>query len=221
MTPGNRLVPILLALSVVMFAGAPYVIDTAPYESSMGLVQRIFYFHVPIAILLLLTGVVCGVASAAYLRNRSERADALALASAELTVLFGTIVLVMGPLWARKAWGVWWDWEPRLTLTLVMWMVFSAYLLLRRFGGPGSEVLAAAVGLFGAVLSPFVYWSVQMWRTLHPKASVVPSLPATMMGPFLWCMVAFVVLTVALIVIRMRLQIVRGALERAYVLLED
>jgi heme exporter protein C len=221
MTPHNRLVPILIALSVVMFGGAPYVIDTAPYESSMGLVQRIFYFHVPVAILLLLTGVLCGIASAVYLKSRSERADALALASAEITVLFGSIVLVMGPLWARKAWGVWWDWEPRLTLTLVMWMVFSAYLLLRRFGGAGSEVLAAAVGLFGAVLSPFVYWSVEMWRTLHPKTSVMPTLPPTMMAPFLWCMVAFVVLTVALIVIRMRLQIVRGALERAYVMLED
>jgi heme exporter protein C len=221
MTPHSRLVPILIALCVVMFGGAPYVIDTAPYESSMGLVQRIFYFHVPVAILLLLTGVLCGIASAVYLKSRSERADALALASAEITVLFGSIVLVMGPLWARKAWGVWWDWEPRLTLTLVMWMVFSAYLLLRRFGGAGSEVLAAAVGLFGAVLSPFVYWSVEMWRTLHPKTSVMPTLPPTMMGPFLWCMVAFVVLTIALIVIRMRLQIVRGALERAYLMLED
>src|SRR5688500_12287587 len=211
MTPHSRLVPILIALCVVMFGGAPYVIDTAPSESSMGLVQRIFYFHVPVAILLLLTGVLCGIASAVYLKNRSERADALALASAEITVLFGSIVLVVGPLWARKAWGVWWDWDPRLTLTLVMWMVFSAYLLLRRFGGAGSEVLAAAVGLFGAVLSPFVYWSVEMWRTLHPKTSVMPTLPPTMMGPFLWCMVAFVVLTIALIVTRMRLQTVRGA----------
>ena len=200
---------------------APYVIDAAPYESSMGLVLRIFYFHVPVAILLLVTGVLCGVASAVYLAKRTLRSDALAVSLAEITFVFGSIVLVMGPLWARKAWGVWWDWEPRLTLTLVMWMIFGAYLLLRRFGGPGSEVLAAAVGVFGSVLVPFVYWSVNMWRTLHPKTSVVPSLPAPMMGPFLWCMAAFVVFTIALVIVRMRLELCRAALERAYVLLED
>jgi heme exporter protein C len=221
MTLGNRLVPPSIGLSIVMFAAAPYVIDTAPYESSMGLVQRIFYFHVPVAVLMLLTGILCGVASALYLAKRAARSDALALALAEITFLYGSIVLIVGPLWARKAWGVWWDWEPRLTLTLVMWMVFGSYLLLRRFGGPGSEVLAAAVGVFGAVLTPFVYWSVNMWRTLHPKTSVVPTLPAPMMGPFLWCMVAFVVFTTALVILRMRLELNRMALERAYVLLED
>jgi heme exporter protein C len=221
MTLGSRLIPILLGISIVMFGAAPFVIDTAPYESSMGLIQRIFYFHVPVAILLLVTGVLCGVASAVYLAKRTLRSDALAVSLAEITFVFGSIVLVMGPLWARKAWGDWWDWEPRLTLTLVMWMIFGAYLLLRRFGGPGSEVLAAAVGVFGSVLVPFVYWSVNMWRTLHPKTSVVPSLPAPMMGPFLWCMAAFVVFTIALVIIRMRLELCRAALERAYVLLED
>ena len=221
MTLGNRLVPVLLGLSIVLFGAAPFVIDTAPYESSMGLVQRIFYFHVPVAVLLLVTGVLCGVASAVYLAKRTPRSDALALSLAEITFVFGSIVLIMGPLWARKAWGVWWDWEPRLTLTLVMWMIFGAYLLLRRFGGPGSEVLAAAVGVFGSVLVPFVYWSVNMWRTLHPKTSVVPTLPAPMMGPFLWCMAAFSVFTVALVIIRMRLELSRAALERAYLLLED
>jgi heme exporter protein C len=221
MTSGTRLVPGLLIISIVMFGAAPYVIDTAPYESSMGLIQRIFYFHVPVAILLLATGILCGVASAVYLARRNPRADAIALALAEITFLYGAIVLVMGPLWARKAWGVWWDWEPRLTMTLVMWMIFGAYLMLRRFGGTGSEVLAAAVGLFGSVLVPFVYWSVNMWRTLHPKTSVVPTLPAPMMGPFIWSAIAFVVLTVALVIIRTRLELGRMALERAYLLVEE
>jgi heme exporter protein C len=187
----------------------------------LGLVLRIFYFHGPVAILRLVRGVLCGGARGFYRATRTPRSDALALSLAEITFVFGSIVLVMGPLWARKAWGVWWDWEPRLTLTLVMWMIFGAYLLLRRFGGPGSEVLAAAVGVFGSVLVPFVYWSVNMWRTLHPKTSVVPTLPAPMMGPFLWCMVAFTVFTVALVIVRMRLELSRAALERAYVLLED
>jgi heme exporter protein C len=221
MIHGTRLVPILLVVSVVMFGAAPYVIDTAPYESSMGLIQRIFYFHVPVAILLLITGMLCGTASAVYLARRRPAADALALALGEMTFVYGSLVLVMGPLWARKAWGVWWDWDPRLTMTLVMWMIFGAYLLLRRFGGPGSEVLSAAVGLFGAVLSPFVYWSVEMWRTLHPKTSVVPTLPAPMMMPFVWCSVAFVVLTVALVLIRARIELGRVAVEHAYLMLEE
>ena len=84
-------------------------------------------------------------------------------------------MLVTGPLWARKAWGVWWVWEPRLTMTLVMWMVFVAYLLLRRFGGPGSEMLAAAVGIFGMALVPFVYWSVNCGGRCIRTTTVVPT----------------------------------------------
>ena len=98
---------------------------------------------------------ICGIASAVFLWRRTPSADHVALAAAELAVVFGLIVLLTGPLWARKAWGVWWQWDARLTMTLVMWMVFVAYLLLRRFGGPGSEILAAAVGVFGTALVPF------------------------------------------------------------------
>ncbi len=131
------------------------------------------------------------------------------------------MTLLTGPLWARKAWGVWWEWDARLMSTLVMWMVFNAYLLLRRFGGPGSEVLASAVGLFGMVLVPFVYWSVDFWRTMHPKTSVLPTLPATMAGPMLWCVTAFFVFYPALLIVRMRLESARTALEEAYLALED
>lgn len=221
MTAGNRYVPALLVAAAAMFAAAPYVIDTAPYESTMGLVQRIFYFHVPNAILMMVVSTVSGVASLLYLLRRRPTSDFVALASAELAVALGAIVLITGPLWARKSWGVWWEWDPRLTSTLIMWMVFSAYLLLRRFGGAGSEVLAAAVALFGAVLSPFVYWSVNMWRTLHPKTSVLPTLPAPMAGPLLWCFGAFILLYVAVLLLRVRLESTRAAIERAWMLLED
>jgi heme exporter protein C len=212
---------LLLAIAAVMFAAAPFVIDMAPYESSMGLIQRIFYFHVPAGLVMMGSAFVCGIASAIYLARRRPTADRVALAAAELTVVLGLIVLATGPLWARKAWGIWWDWEPRLTSTLVMWMVFSAYLLLRRFGGAGSEVLAAALGLFGTALVPFVYWSVNMWRTLHPKTSVLPTLPAPMLWPFLWCFVAFIVLSVALLLVRVRLEGSRAALDAAYLALEE
>jgi heme exporter protein C len=145
----------------------------------------------------------------------------VALAAAELTVLLGAITLITGPLWARKAWGIWWDWEPRLTLTLVMWMVFASYLLLRRFGGPGSDLMGAAVGLFGAVLVPFVYWSVNALRTLHPTTNVVATLPPEMSGPFRWCLVAFLLLFTALTIVRARLEANHAMLEEAYAALDD
>ena len=88
--------------------------------------------------------------------------------------------LMTGPLWGRKAWGVWWQWDARLTSALVMWLVFVAYLLLRKYGGPGSEKLSAVLALFGMANVPFVYWSVNVWRTVHPKTSVVMTLQPAM-----------------------------------------
>ena len=108
-----------------------------------------------------------------------------------------------------------------LMSTLVMWMIFVAYLLLRRFAGTGSETLAAAVGLFGMVLAPFVYWSVNIWRTLHPTTNVVPSLPREMMGPFVWSIVAFLLLYTALLLVRVRIETGRATIEDAYAVLED
>jgi len=205
----------------VMFAAAPFVINTAPYESTMGLVQRIFYFHFPAAMSLFAAAFTCGIASLIYLRTRSARADQIAVAGAELAVVFGIIVLTTGPLWARKTWGIWWDWDAKLTSTLVMWLIFSSYLLLRRFGGPGSEMLSAAVGFFGMMLVPFVYVSVNFWRTLHPKTSVVPNLPAPMLVPALWCLTAFLLLFISLLLLRARLEASRSDLDRVALALED
>jgi len=114
-------------------------------------------------------------------------------------------VLVTGPLWGRKAWGVWWQWDARLTSSLLLWMMFVAYLLVRRYGGPGSEKLSAAVALFGMANVPFVYVSVNFWRTLHPKTSVVSTLQPGMRGPFWFCVGAFVLLFVVLLISRVRL----------------
>jgi heme exporter protein C len=136
-------------------------------------------------------------------------------------VIIGLIVLVTGPLWARKAWGVWWQWDARLTSTLVMWMIFNAYLLLRRYGGPGSEKLAAAVALFGMANVPFVYWSVNVWRTLHPKTSVIPSLQPGMRGPFWFCVVAFLLVTSVILMLRTELEKRRQQLDELYLMAEE
>src|ERR1700687_5975756 len=127
------------AITGVMFAASPFIIAHAPYEATMGLVQKIFYYHLPSAWIFLLSAIVCGVASARFLFGGSPRQDRLAHAAAELTVLFGAIVLVTGPLWARKAWGVWWQWDVRLTSSLLMELIFVAYLLVRQYGGARCE----------------------------------------------------------------------------------
>ena len=216
-----KLVPALVIVCIAMFGYAPFLILAAPYESTMGLVQKIFYFHVPSAVAMFLAAFVCGISSAIFLFQKRPGADRVAVAAAELAVLFGLIVLMSGPLWARKAWGVWWQWDARLTSTLVMWLVFQAYLLLRRFGGPGSEKLSAAVAIFGAALVPFVYWSVNMWRTLHPTTNVVPTLVPEMRWPFLWCTVAFVLLFVLMLMVRTALEERRARLDALYLALED
>jgi heme exporter protein C len=218
---GDRLIPALLVVAGLMLAASPYVIDTAPYEATMGLVQRIFYYHLPMAMNMMLAAVVCGIASAVFLFRRSERADHIAVAAAEMAVVFGILTMITGPLWARKSWGVWWVWDARITSTFIMWLVFASYLLLRRFGGAGSEVLASAVGFFGMMLVPFIYYSVELWRTLHPSTSVVPSLPTSMGIPLYYCWAAFTLLLVALMSARVRLERSRVLLERAYRAVED
>jgi heme exporter protein C len=221
MRVANRLVPLLLVAAALMYIRAPFMIQAAPLESVMGVVQKIFYFHVPSAMMTFLAAMVCGIGSAIYLWNRNKFADHVAVSAAELAVVFGLIVLVTGPLWARKAWGVWWQWDVRLTMTLVMWMIFVAYLLLRRFGGAGSEILAAAVGIFGTALVPFVYISVNYWRTIHPTTNVVKTLLPEMAGPFWWSVVSFLLLFAALLIVRIRLESSRVVLEEAYAALED
>jgi heme exporter protein C len=217
----TRLYRPLTVLTLLLFAGAPILIAEAPYEATMGLVQKIFYFHVPSWMAMFLGATVCGVAGAVYLFTGRAAADRLAVAGAEAAVLFGTLGLITGPLWGRKSWGVWWQWDARLTSALVLWLIYAAYLLLRRYGGPGSEKLSAAVAVFGTVNVPFVYWSVNVWRTLHPQTTVVLTLQPGMRGPFWWCAAAFVLLTVLLIAARVRLERARGELDRLYLALED
>jgi heme exporter protein C len=162
-----------------------------------------------------------GIGSGGYLFTKKPSWDRWAVAGAELAVIIGLLVLVTGPLWARKAWGKWWVWDPRITSTFVMWMIFNAYLLLRRYGGAGSERLAAAVALFGMANVPFVYWSVNVWRTMHPKTSVIPSLQPGMRGAFWFCVVAFLLLSTVILVLRSELEKRRQELDALYLAAED
>jgi heme exporter protein C len=217
----NRLYPFLIALTLCMFAYAPVLIMQAPYESTMGLVQKIFYFHFPSWLVMFSAAFVCGIAGALFLFTGRPAADRATVAAAELAVVFGVIGLLTGPLWGRKAWGVWWQWDARLTSALVLWLIFVAYLLLRRYGGPGSEKLSAAVALFGMANVPFVYWSVNVWRTVHPKTTVVSTLVPGMAAALWWSAAAFFLLFILLLIARMRLESRRTELEGLFLALED
>jgi heme exporter protein C len=169
---GNSTVwSLVLFATLAVFSAALYTIFVvAPVEQQMGIVQKIFYFHVPSAYAMYIGFFVSAVGSAVYLLKRDPRWDAVAVAGAEVGTLFCLIVLLTGPLWARKAWGVWWTWDPRLTTTLLSGMIFAAYLVLRSMGDAGEveKRFAAGLALLGLVNLPLIHYSVQRWRGVHP-----------------------------------------------------
>ena len=217
----RRLFPALTALSLLIFVTAPILIVRAPYESTMGLVQKIFYVHLPAWGAMGLAILIMGIASAIYLFRRTPAADRLAAGAAELAVIFGLMGLITGPLWAVKAWGVWWQWDARLTMAVILELILVAYLLLRQYGGPGSDRLAAGLGIFAMANVPFLYVSTEIWRTVHPRTSVVPTLPADFGVPLWWTFVGFIALCLALLLARTRLEEQRATLDRLYLALEE
>ena len=208
-----------LAIAAIGLAYAPQLILAAPREVSMGTVQKIFYFHVQVAWLTFLAAFLCAGGSIAYLFK--GKGDALAVASAEMTVLFGLCALITGPLWARKAWGVWWQWDARLTSSLLLFLILNGYLLARRYGGPAGKKLAAALSLFAAVDVPLVYKSVDIWRTVHPQTTVVPSLDPAM-RPAFWASFALITLVWGiLLTLRLRLEDARANVEELQLMVDD
>ena len=211
----------LAALTGLMFAGAPFMVARAPYESTMGLVQKIFYFHVPSWFAMFTAIGVCGVASLIHLFKTSPRADRIAVAAAEIAVLFGLMGLVTGPLWGRKAWGVWWQWDAKLTIALLLEMTFISGILVRKYGGPGSDKLAAAVGIFGLAVVPFVYESVNIWRTIHPQTRWCRRCRRRWAGRSGSAWPPFMLLLVVLLMLRVNLGKRQAALDELYLAYED
>jgi heme exporter protein C len=162
---------ILAIVTALLLSFALYeALIGAPTERTMGDVQRIFYYHVPSAWTAFLFFLINFVASIVYLIRRDAKSDILALVTAEVGVVFCTVVLVTGPIWARPVWGIWWTWDLRLTLTLVLWLIYVSYLVLRRFSTSSQTALLAAVlAIFGALDVPLVYFSIWFFRTQHPS----------------------------------------------------
>ena len=203
------------AISVLALAGAGAMIFVyAPTDALQGDVQRIFYFHVAAAIAAYAAFAVVLGGGLLYLWRESLIADRAARAAAEVGLLMTTVCLVMGMLWAKPIWGAFWTWDARLTSTLVLWMIYAGYLLVRRVAAPGRQAarLAAVVGIVGFVDVPIVHFSVTWWRTQHPGPIVVnDALPPEMLATFLFTLMCTLAFAAVLIGIRYRIETVLDA----------
>ncbi len=202
-----------------MMASLYMVFLVAPTEATMGDVQRIFYFHVPSAWVAFLAFFLVFLFSIVYLFRSQKRWDALAASSAEIGVLFCTLVLVTGPIWAKPVWGLWWTWDARLTLTLVLWLIYVAYLMLRHYmvDPERRATFAAVLGVVGFIDVPLVYFSIRWWRTQHPQPVMAggegSGLEPPMLATLFVCLATFTLLFVTLVRIRVRLLGLRDEID--------
>src|SRR5215471_4842774 len=211
----------LVLVAAALFAATIHIVFfRAPIEKTMGIVQKIFYFHVPSAYSMYIGATACFVGSVGYLLRPTDARDALARAGAEMAVVFGAIVLTTGPLWAAKAWGYYWTWDPRLTTSLLSVLIYVAYLVLRAFSGdgPGERRFAAALGVLGAANLPIIHYSVQKWSGQHP--TVITSKGGGLQHPDMklaltlsFC--AFTVFAIALLWARVKMELAKNRLAQA------
>ena len=212
----------LAAITGVMMLVDLYLIFmVAPTDAVLGHVQRVFYFHVPIAIMSFLAFFVVFAGSLMYLIKRTPKWDAIAHASAEVGVVFVTLALITGIIWARPIWNTWWTWEPRLTTTMILWLIYVAYLMVRSYSPTRSKgaVYAAVVGIVGFVDVPIVYYSVVWWRSIHPSPVVGPfaqadALDGTMALILLYSFITFLFFFAYMVMERMELRSTEEALGR-------
>jgi heme exporter protein C len=198
---------------LLMIWGYYQAIYVAPNDAAQGEIFRIIYYHVPSAAVAFVFFAISLAGSIGFLAyrqgapDRAQVADAWALAGAEVGVVFCTVVLITGPIWGRRAWGIWWTWDARLTTTLVLWLIYVSYLLLRRFAaGPQMQTLAAVLGIFGALDVPIVYMSNRWWRTQHPApvfgGGQGSGMDPSMLPAFFWNMGAWFAWGMFILIVR-------------------
>ncbi len=201
---------ILLGLGLILFILTLYLVFIyVPTEQTMGVVQRVFYLMVPVGWLAMLSFLVVFIASILYLRKRESRWDVIASSSAEIGIVFTTLALLTGSIWAKPIWGVWWTWEPRLTATLVLWLIYFAYFAVRSFATDASRgaTFAAVVSIVGFVDIPIVALATTMWRGIHPpplifQGGLAPAMLLTLMVSIFAFTVFYVVLLIQRIALK-------------------
>jgi heme exporter protein C len=210
-------VPTVLGLFLLLAVASYGALIWAPEEATMGLVQRIFYFHMASGWTFFVAFFLVFVGSVAFLRTRNAKWDWLSVASAEVGLAFVTVVLVTGPIWAKPIWGIWWTWDARLTSTFLLWVLFVSYLVLRTLVDDPERrgIVAAVFGIFACLDVPLVYFSIWWFRTQHPQPVIGGggSLDPRMWRVVMLCWAATLVVMTLLIRLRYRLEALRAELE--------
>ena len=200
----------LLGLTVIaVLVSLAMIFIVVPTEATMGIIQRIFYYHVPVAWVAFVAFFVVFVSSVMYLWKRHRKWDVIATASAELGVIFTSLVLITGSIWAKPIWGVWWTWDARLTTSLVLWLIYVAYLMVRSFIAEEERAarFAAVVGIIGFVDVPIVALAIQLWGTQHPDAVIFEGgLAPVMLATLLISLLAITSLYILLLIQRISLR---------------
>ncbi len=196
----------------------------APTERTMGDIQRIFYFHVPSAWIAFLAFFVTCFGSVMFLAGRDMKWDRLAASSAEIGLLFTTLALITGTIWARPVWGVWWTWDARLTSTLVLWLIYVSYLMLRSYIDHDIKrgYLSAVVGIIGFLDVPIVFFSIRWWRTQHPQPILEGGgLTPEMLAALLTAVFAFTLLYALLLQRKLQVEWAKGEVDYLYKMLDQ
>ena len=214
---------LLVAAAALMAVTLYLVYFWVPTERNLGVSQRIFYFHVPLGWIGMVSIVVVAIASVMYLITNREKWDSLAYAAAELGLIFASLIIVTGSIWAKPVWGVWWTWDAKLTTTLILWFIFLGYLMIRAYAPRGSQGAryGAVVALFGAIDAPIIYMATVWWRTAHPELNIGPlaesgSLDSRMGIVLLVSIVTFTVLYIHVLMVRYSLRRSEAALDELH-----
>lgn len=222
----QKIVPAVAVVAVLMMLIAlGLVFFYAPVERTMGIVQKIFYVHVPAAMAMYAGFVVAAVCSLLYLLRPSQRWDAGALVGAEMGLLACLFVLISGPLWAFKAWGTFWVWDPQLTATFVVFVMYGAYVLLRHLGGESRQIkqVSATLAILAVVNIPIIHRAVELWGGMHPVVErgegggLAPEMATTLQVS----MAGFLLLFLVLLWVRLRTRLLETRLEELYLEVED
>ena len=222
-TSGTR--RINLARDGLLIAGAALMVVTlyliflwVPTERNLGVSQRIFYFHVPLGWIGMVSIIVVAIASLMHLATGKDKWDSLAYATAELGVVFATLIIVTGSIWAKPVWGVWWTWDAKLTTTLILWFIYVGYLMVRAYGPLGGQGkrFASVIALIGAIDAPIIFKATDWWRTAHPERNVPSDLDERMVLTLFVSLVAFTVLYAYLLLERYSLKRAESDLDQLY-----
>ena len=217
------LIPFQLLTFVMMLLALYTIFIYAPVEKTMGVIQKIFYIHVPTAFLAYMAFFITFIASILYLYRKDSIWDTVAHCAVETGVIFCTIVLITGSIWAKPIWNVWWTWDPRLTTTLILWFTYVAYLMLGRVVKENQRAnLAAVFGIIGFINVPITFFSIRLWRTIHPV--VITGSGFNMSWPMKFSLIitliAFCFLFFSMLISKIRLERLKKCVEEIKEIME-